>query len=285
MIYEHEIPTGSKLYFGESAKLKRSLERVASELFYEAGFEEIVTPFFSYHQHQSIDEKELLRFSDEQNHIVSLRADSTMDAVRLITKRVGRSTSHDKWFYIQPVFRYPSHEVHQMGAELIGQEDLAQSIRMSAALFQKFELKPLLHVSNINIPKLLSTMLQIDLAIFEKGELQKLLALDIPWLTKLACLQTEEQMDAIMDEVPSELRSELLKMKVLAKNIEYANVVFSPLYYVKMRYYKALFFRFIEKNFTLGVGGSYDCEGIASSGFGLYSDDIIEILIKRDGQK
>ena len=128
-------------------------------------------------------------------------------------------------------------------------------------------------------------MLQIDLAIFEKGELQKLLALDIPWLTKLACLQTEEQMDAIMDEVPSELRSELLKMKVLAKNIEYANVVFSPLYYVKMRYYKALFFRFIEKNFTLGVGGSYDCEGIASSGFGLYSDDIIEILIKRDGQK
>ena len=285
MIYEHEIPTGSKLYFGESAKLKRSLERVASELFYEAGFEEIVTPFFSYHQHQSIDEKELLRFSDEQNHIVSLRADSTMDAVRLITKRVGRSTSHDKWFYIQPVFRYPSHEVHQIGAELIGQEDLAQSIGMSVALFQKFELKPLLHVSNINIPKILSTMLQIDLAIFEKGELQKLLALDIPWLTKLTCLQTQEQIDAIIDEVPSELQNELLKMKALAKNIAYSNVVFSPLYYVKMRYYKARFFRFIEKNFTLGVGGSYDCEGIASSGFGLYSDDIIEILIKRDGQK
>jgi histidyl-tRNA synthetase len=75
MIYEHEIPTGSKLYFGESAKLKRKLENVASELFYDAGFEEIVTPFFSYHQHQSIDEKELLRFSDEQNHIVSLRAE------------------------------------------------------------------------------------------------------------------------------------------------------------------------------------------------------------------
>ena len=285
MIYEHEIPTGSKLYFGESAKLKRSLERVASELFYEAGFEEIVTPFFSYHQHQSIDEKELLRFSDEQNHIVSLRADSTMDAVRLITKRVGRSTSHDKWFYIQPVFRYPSHEVHQIGAELIGQEDLAQSIGMSVALFQKFELKPLLHVSNINIPKILSTMLQIDLAIFEKGELQKLFALDIPWLTKLTCLQSQEQIDAIIDELPSELQNEHPKMKALAKNIAYSNVVFSALYYVKIRYYKALFFRFIEKNFTLGVGGSYDCEGIASSGFGLYSDDIIEILIKRDGQK
>ena len=85
--------------------------------------------------------------------------------------------------------------------------------------------------------------------------------------------------------MPSVLKEELLKLKALSQNIAYDNMVFSPLYYVKMRYYNALFFRFIEKNFTLGVGGSYDCEGIASSGFGLYSDDLIEILIKRDGQK
>ncbi len=282
MIYEHEIPTGSKLYFGESAKLKRSLERVASELFYEAGFEEIVTPFFSYHQHQSIDEKELLRFSDEENHIVSLRADSTMDAVRLITKRVGRSTNQNRWFYIQPVFRYPSHEVHQIGAEWIGQEDLSQSICMSIALFQKFKLAPLLHISNIQIPKILSAMLKIDLAIFEKGELQKLLALDIPWLTKLTYLQTIQEIDTILHEVPEVLKIELLKMKVLAEGISYSNMVISPLYYVKMRYYNTLFFRFIDGNFTLGLGGSYDCDGIASSGFGLYSDEVIEILIKKD---
>ncbi|MBP1682408.1 MAG: phosphoribosyltransferase regulatory subunit [Proteobacteria bacterium] len=284
MIYEHEIPTGSKLYFGESAKLKRKLENVASELFYDAGFEEIVTPFFSYHQHQSIDEKELLRFSDEQNHIVSLRADSTMDVVRLSTKRVGRSTNHSKWFYIQPVFRYPSHEVHQIGAELIGEANLALSISTSLSIFEKFELKPLLHVSNINIPKILSEMLSLDLKIFEKGELQKLLALDIPWLTKLTCLQTLHELEAVIEEVPDVLKGELQKLKALSAHIAYDNVVFSPLYYVKMRYYNALFFRFIHKNFTLGSGGSYDCEGIGSSGFGLYTDDLIEILIKRDGQ-
>lgn len=283
MIYEHEIPTGSKLYFGESAKLKRKIENVASELFYDAGFEEIVTPFFSYHQHKSIDEKELLRFSDEQNHIVSLRADSTMDVVRLSTKRVGRSTNHSKWFYIQPVFRYPSHEVHQIGAELIGEENLSLSIATSLSIFEKFSLKPLLHVSNINIPKILSEMLNLDLKIFEKGELQKLLALDIPWLTKLTCLQTLEELEAVIKEVPGVLKVELEKLKVLSAHIAYDNVVFSPLYYVKMRYYNALFFRFIHKNFTLGVGGSYDCEGIGSSGFGLYTDDLIEILIKRDG--
>lgn len=284
MIYEHEIPTGSKLYFGHSARLKRKIESVASELFYHAGFEEIVTPFFSYHQHQSIDVKELLRFSDEQNHIISLRADSTMDAVRLITKRMERSTNHNKWFYIQPVFKYPSHEVHQIGAEMIGEENLALSIATSLCIFEKFNLQPLLHVSNINIPKMISKMLDIDLTVFEKGELQKLLALNIPWLTKLTCLQTLAQIDEILDMVPSELKGELLKLKELSKGISYANIVFSPLYYVKMRYYNALFFRFIDKNFTLGVGGSYDCEGIESSGFGLYTDDIIEILIKRDGQ-
>jgi len=283
MIYEHEIPTGSKLYFGESAKLKRQLENVASELFYSAGFEEIVTPFFSYHQHQSIDEKELLRFSDEQNHIVSLRADSTMDVVRLSTKRVGRSTQHSKWFYIQPVFRYPSHEVHQIGAELIGEDNLALSIATSLSIFEKFSLKPLLHVSNINIPKILSEMLHLDLKIFEKGELQKLLALDIPWLTKLTCLQTLKELEAVIPEVPDVLQVELKKLKELSAHIDYDNVVFSPLYYVKMRYYNALFFRFIHKNYTLGSGGSYNCDGIGSSGFGLYTDDLIEILIKRDG--
>jgi histidyl-tRNA synthetase len=284
MIYEHEIPTGSKLYFGESAKLKRELEKAASELLYEAGFEEIVTPFFSYHQHQNIDERELLRFSDEENHIVSLRADSTMDVVRLITRRVGRSTNHAKWFYIQPVFRYPSHEVHQIGAELIGEEELGLSVATCLNLFEKFGVGSLLHVSNINIPKKLSQMLNLDLSIFEKGELQKLLAFNLPWLTKLTCLQTLQELEAILDEVPHELKGELQKLKDLSAHLPKENVVFSPLYYVKMRYYNALFFRFIHDNFTLGSGGSYDCEGIASSGFGLYTDNLIEILIKRDGK-
>ncbi|WP_457745166.1 ATP phosphoribosyltransferase regulatory subunit, partial [Sulfurimonas sp.] len=79
MILEHEIPNGSKLYFGDSAKVKRKIENVASELLSESGFEEIVTPIFSYHQHKSIaDEKELIRMNDEKNNSLSLRADSTI---------------------------------------------------------------------------------------------------------------------------------------------------------------------------------------------------------------
>ena len=75
MILEHEIPNGSKLYFGKSAKIKRLIEQTASKILDDNGYEEIVTPVFSYHQHKSIaDERELIKVNDEKNHSLSLRA-------------------------------------------------------------------------------------------------------------------------------------------------------------------------------------------------------------------
>ena len=86
MIFEHEIPKGSRLYFGKTAKAKRVLENSVCEILEKNGFEEILTPNFSYSQHQSIeDNKKLIKFSDEENEQVSLRADSTLDVVRIIT--------------------------------------------------------------------------------------------------------------------------------------------------------------------------------------------------------
>lgn len=282
MIDEHEIPLGSRLYFGKSAKLKRDIESTASTLLYEAGFKEIVTPFFSYHQHQSMSEKELVRFSDVDNHIVSLRADSTQDVVRLITKRLGRSTNHDRWFYIQPVFRYPSLEINQIGAEFIGDKELSPSIKLCVDVFSKFELKPLLHISNINIPKIIAQELHVSLDIFEKAQLQKILSLDVPWIEALACLQYLEDLDEVMGKVPENIKVELKKMRELYEKIECENVVFSPLYYVNMRYYDELFFRFIDKNITLAKGGSYESEGMRSSGFALYTDAFIETMKSRN---
>jgi len=87
MIFEHEIPKGSRLYFGKTAKAKRVLENSVCEILEKNGFEEILTPNFSYSQHQSIeDNKKLIKFSDEENEQVSLRADSTLDVVRIIQK-------------------------------------------------------------------------------------------------------------------------------------------------------------------------------------------------------
>ena len=101
MIYQHEIPSKSKLYFGQSAKIKREIESNAATTLEQLGFTEIVTPFFSYHQHESFsDKKGLVRVADEQNHEVTLRADSTVDVVRIVTKRLGRSMESKKWFFV-----------------------------------------------------------------------------------------------------------------------------------------------------------------------------------------
>ena len=93
MILEHEIPNQTKLYFANSARVKRKIENIASDILYTNGYEEIVTPLFSYHQHLSIaDERELIRINDAKNNSLSLRADSTIDVVRIIEKRLGRNT-------------------------------------------------------------------------------------------------------------------------------------------------------------------------------------------------
>ncbi len=280
MVYEHEIPNLTRLYFGKSALRKREIEAVASDLLYRKGYEEIVTPMLSYHQHEALDEKEVIRFSDSQNHIITLRADSTIDVVRIITKRLGRSVAQNRWFYIQPVFRYPSQEQYQIGAECINEMDLSISINDSARILEALGLKPLLQISNINIPKLIAQKLGVDLELFKNANLEEILKLDIPWLSKLAYLQDVQSIDAVMDEVDEELRYELGKIKLLVSEISYAHVVIAPLYYAKMHYYDNLFFRYIECNATLGMGGNYKYGEIDSIGFALYTDNLIEELGK-----
>lgn len=280
MVYEHEIPNLTRLYFGKSALRKREIEAVASDLLYRKGYEEIVTPMLSYHQHEALDEKEVIRFSDSQNHIITLRADSTIDVVRIITKRLGRSVAQNRWFYIQPVFRYPSQEQYQIGAECINEMDLSISINDSARILEALGLKPLLQISNINIPKLIAQKLGVDLELFKNANLEEILKLDIPWLSKLAYLQDVQSIDAVMDEVDEELRYELGKIKLLVSEISYAHVVIAPLYYAKMHYYDNLFFRYIECNATLGMGGNYKYGEVDSIGFALYTDNLIEELGK-----
>ncbi len=276
MIYEHEIPSQSRLYFGKSAKLKRDIEAVASDILYQENYEEIVTPVFSYHQHDTINEKELIRFSDRQNHIISLRADSTLDIVRIITQRLRKSSDQTKWFYIQPVYKFPTLEVNQIGVEEIENSDLSLSINDSAKILKALALKPLLQISNINIPRLIVQELNLSLDLFKNANLEEILNLDIPWLSQLAYLQKVSQIDALIDEVPEVLKSELLKIKLLCESINYPDIVIAPLYYAKMQYYDNLFFRYIQNNETLGMGGNYNHRDLNATGFALYTDKLIE---------
>jgi ATP phosphoribosyltransferase regulatory subunit HisZ len=276
MIYEHEIPSQSRLYFGKSAKLKRDIEAVASDILYQENYEEIVTPIFSYHQHDSISEQELIRFSDSKNRIISLRADSTLDIVRIITKRLSKSSNQKRWFYIQPVYKFPTLEVNQIGVEEIENSDLSVSINDSSKILNVLKLKPLLQISNINIPRLITKELNLSLDLFKNANLEEILNLDIPWLSQLAYLQKVSQIDTLIDEVPEILKVELLKIKSLCAAVDYPDIVIAPLYYAKMQYYDNLFFRYIQNNETLGMGGNYNHRDLNATGFALYTDKLIE---------
>ncbi len=277
MIFEHEIPEGSKLYFAATAATKRFIENKAAALLSEAGFEEIITPLFSYHQHQSIcDERELIRLSDSENHSMSLRADSTIDVVRILGKRLGGNTEHKKWFYIQPVYRYPSIEQYQIGVEILGEPNLAVALKQATTIFKSLKIQPLLQISNINIPRILSETLGLELDDFRHVNIEKFLSLEIDWLRELVYLEKFEQIEPLLSLVPEEIRVELLKIQALCAGLEYPNVVIAPLYYAKMLYYDELFFRVIEENEVFAMGGRYKDEETVSVGFAIYTDALID---------
>ena len=282
MILEHEIPNGSKLYFGESAKVKRRIENIASEILYENGFEEIVTPIFSYHQHLSIaDEKKLIRINDAQNNALSLRADSTIDVVRIIEKRLGANTEQKKWFYIQPIVTYPTTEQYQVGVELIGEKKLSSALSIATNIFTKLDVKPLIQISNIKIPELLVEMFdELSIEDFKHINIDKFITLDVEWLTKLVYLQYVEQIDDIMAIAPKEIQAELKKMKDLCSEISCDNTVLAPMYYAKMLYYDELFFRCISGNEVFARGGRYKNEDLTSVGFAIYTDSVCEEITK-----
>ncbi len=282
MILEHEIPSGTKLYFGKSAKVKRHIENVASNILDDNGFEEIVTPVFSYHQHLSIaNDRELIRVNDASNNSLSLRADSTIDVVRIIEKRLGTNTAQKKWFYIQPVFSYPTVEQYQVGVEFMGEKKLSSVANIAVDIFKKLEVKPLMQISNIKIPELLVEMFdELTLDDFRHINIEKFLNLKVEWLEKLVYLQYVEQINELIKIVPDAMKVELQKMKELCSEMSCDNSVLAPMYYAKMLYYDELFFRCIDGNEVFARGGRYKDAELTSVGFAIYTDALCETLTK-----
>ncbi len=274
MIFEHEIPSGSKLYFGESARLKREIEFVAAEMLENLGFEEIVTPLFSYHQHECFeDRKPLVRLNDAQNHEVTLRADSTADVVRIVTKRLGRTTESKKWFYIQPTVTFPTKEQYQIGAEILG-GSFEQIVRTSSMLLEQIGAKAVMQVANIRIPHLLNEKYGISLELLKSMHIEEIVKSGLPWIEQLVKINTVADLED-MGMFPDDLKAELEKLKRATEDVTYEPLVISPLFYAKMRYYDSLTFRMFEGNSLLATGGIYTIDGVEAAGFALYTDACI----------
>lgn len=280
MIFEHEIPSGSHLYFGDSAKLKRTIENDSALLLEQAGYQEIVTPLFSYHQHDSFGSKKpLVRLNDESNHEVSLRADSTADVVRIVTKRLGRSSDVKKWFYVQPIFTFPTVEQYQIGAELID-GSFEEVCQMGIELLSKQGLYPVLQIANIAIPKLLNDKYGISLEDIKAMKIEAILSSNLKWMKSLVYIHKASDIGCL-DEFPEDIANELKKIQEMTKKLKYGNIVVSPLYYAQMRYYDSLLFRMFEDNRVFSTGGIYKVDEVRAAGFAVYTDACIEKLIQK----
>ncbi len=281
MVYEHEIPSGSKLYFGKSAKLKREVEKICSDYLESQNFSEIVTPIFSYHQQESfLDTKVLVRLNDATNHEVSLRADSTVDVVRIATKRLNRSEDVKKWFYIQPIFAFATNEQYQVGAEVID-GTLEEVADIALTLLDKLDVEFNFQVANIAIANLLIKEYGFKEEDIKNIKLEKILNSNYSWIAPLVevnCIDDLEDLSIY----PKDIQAELKKIKDAVSKIKAKNILISPLYYAPMRYYKSLVFRAFKGTKLYSTGGVYSIKGINGAGFAIYTDDIIANKMQRD---
>ncbi len=281
MIFAHEIPAGSHLYSAEAARTKRAIESRAAEGLSAQGYEEIVTPLFSYQQHENFaDRRPLIRLNDAENHEVSLRADSTADVVRIVTRRLGRSSQVKRWFYIQPVFTFPTTEQYQVGAEVID-GDFVEVTRTALTLMGTLDLHPLVQIANIAIPRLLAEHYGISLEAIEAMNLDAILSAEYPWIESLVHIQQVTDL-ADLSLYPADIAEELARIADAATEIAAEQMVISPLYFARLRYYDTLTFRMFTDNTVLATGGTYTIDETNAAGFALYTDACITQTLQKD---
>ena len=280
MIFEHEIPGGSKLYFGKSASIKREIENISAQLLIQEGYQEMVTPLFSYHQSSVFENtKELIRVNDSSNHEVTLRADSTVDVVRIATKRLGRSMESKKWFYIQPVYRYPTKEQYQVGAEYIG-GSFDEILSIASKLLDRLGIEADIQLANITIPNLLSKEYGIDLNLIRKMAVEELYKSKYSWIKSLLHIHSIEDLEDL-SIYPNDIADELNRLKRLSNSIKNRKVVISPLYYAPLGYYDSMIFRVFSENTLFMMGGVYEIENLQASGFALYTDACVSKIMQK----
>ncbi len=266
MIFSHDIPDGAKLYFGKKAKIKREIEHIASEVFENEEYEEIVTPYFSYHQLEALNEKELIRFTDNENRTLALRGDSSIDIIRIVLKRLKSEAK--KWFYIQPVFRAPSTEINQIGAEYL-EGDLIDVLNTNLNIFKRLNKNYPLIISHIQIPKIVCELTGLNIEDIKNMRIYKFKQ---EWLKELVKVNS---VDINLKLFPKEITKYLEEMIELAKKTNY-NTILAPLYVANLKYYTGIFYRFINNNDIIAKGGEYMVEGIKSSGFSIYTDNLLK---------
>ncbi|MDQ3667881.1 MAG: ATP phosphoribosyltransferase regulatory subunit [Acidobacteriota bacterium] len=126
------IPTGMRYYFGQEARLRRTVEETGMSIFDGWSYEEITTPTIDYcslfeHGMGRAEAHRAFRFTDTDGRLLALRPDVTSAAARAAATLFAERERPLRLCYAAPVFRQQpqSHtewrrESTQIGCELIG---------------------------------------------------------------------------------------------------------------------------------------------------------------------
>jgi hypothetical protein len=174
---------------------------------------------------------------------------------------------------------FPTTEQYQIGAELIG-GSFQEVCHMGIVLLSKQEITPILQIANIAVPKLLNEKYGISLEDIKSMNIEAILDSGLPWMQRLVKIHMLEDLEDL-SIFPSDITIELQKIAEEAEGLGYEQIVISPLYYAKMRYYDSLFFRIFEENRLYAMGGIYEVEEIRAAGFAIYTDACIEKLMQK----
>ncbi len=279
MTLGYEVPQGSKIHFGNNARLKREIEDRAVEIFYANGFSEISTPSFTFTDDERIlSKRKIIRTSIDNNKQMILRNDNTIDVIKIINRHL--KISNKKWFYIQPAFLYPSTQINQIGAECIGKgaENVANILSVAVSIFLKLELKPILQIANMKIPKICALESGLGLEVFSQMQVQKILD-SHSYLREMLYIQDKNSLESYIKKAPAFIKNELQELLDSVSFCEYDNMIFSPLYCPKMGYYESLFFRAFSDNKVFLRGGKYTIDGVYSCGFAIYTNEVVDFML------
>jgi len=143
-------PPGALDLTGEAARRRRVLQRAAMQVLERAGYEELIPPTLEYQETflraggPGVAER-LIRFPDRDGRILALRYDFTASLARVAASTFAGEARPLRLCYSGAVYRQEPErggrprEMLQVGAELLGQDDLAADIevvRLTIALLR-----------------------------------------------------------------------------------------------------------------------------------------------------